>query len=736
MAFRLSDMKNGAARLGLAVGVVALLGAVVACNGNGTSIDEEPCDHIDCEEGLFCDEETEECVCDGVSCGEAMACRDGTECVEDPLAACGWGAEWSDEGCVCDEQACSDDGGECTGDGTRCLFAADAECIDGAEPWDGGESIFEERSEEAGLTDPVVEGVRLATADVTGSGYPDLFVRRANAGADDFETQIRHSWFLENQGDGTFEDVTEESGLLQRRYDNDETRGRPAEVFAFADVTNDGSLDAVTLPVDPQGTSQEGAEVMLNDGEGNFELGPVSDEHLHASAQRVNPGGASFVDVDRNGIVDLWVGYGPGESPQDRLYLGDGSGDFEDVTVQRGLETEQTIITEELNQGLRHSNAWSAAACDLDGNTRPELLAASYGRLPNHLWNATADDESSTMYENHSVDSGYAYNTDRLDWTDNESARCFCQLNPDAEDCEGVAEPEHIPCEDEEDVLRWNHDTDRFAFRLGGNSGTTVCADLNNNGHLDLLTTEIRHWDVGSSSDPSEILYNTGESPPRFERPGNEETGLERPRDSVTWDEGDITAAAFDFDNSGRLDILIASTDYPGTRAHLFHQKADGTFLWVPVELGIDLTSAHGIAVADFNRNGALDVAIGHSQTRCSLGDHCLDSPNVRFFKNQIGDDANWLQLDLEGGEGTNRAAIGARVTVEAGELMRTAEVDGGHGHYGVQHDLVQHFGLGEECEATVVVEWPDEENSRDVYRLGANERYHIRQGETPEIVE
>ena len=28
---------------------------------------------------------------------------------------------------------------------------------------------------------------------------------------------------------------------------------------------------------------------------------------------------------------------------------------------------------------------------------------------------------------------------------------------------------------------------------------------------LDLLTTEIVHWDVGSSSDPSELLFNTGD---------------------------------------------------------------------------------------------------------------------------------------------------------------------------------------------------------------------------------
>ena len=46
-------------------------------------------------------------------------------------------------------------------------------------------------------------------------------------------------------------------------------------------------------------------------------------------------------------------------------------------------------------------------------------------------------------------------------------------------------------------------------------------ADLDNDGWMDLMTHEIVHWDVGSSSDPSEILHNLGDSEVRFERPGN-----------------------------------------------------------------------------------------------------------------------------------------------------------------------------------------------------------------------
>ena len=55
-----------------------------------------------------------------------------------------------------------------------------------------------------------------------------------------------------------------------------------------------------------------------------------------------------------------------------------------------------------------------------------------------------------------------------------------------------------------------------------------MCRDVDNDGWVDLLTTEIVHWDVGANSDPSELLFNLGDPAIRFERPGNEATGLTR----------------------------------------------------------------------------------------------------------------------------------------------------------------------------------------------------------------
>lgn len=605
-------------------------------------------------------------------------------------------------------------------------------CATETSPWAAGTVAFSNQTEATNLTAIDAEGVRIAAADIDGDGDADLAIRRTGANGDIFgtgESADRVVWLLRNEGDGTFSDFTKESGVVDARYAGDPNIGRPAEVWAFGDVDNDGDLDVFT-GFSNDGTSSEGNEIMLNDGGGTFSFGPL-DTPFFARREATSFGGASWVDVDRDGQLDLWVARGAVESQpvSDNLYRQTADG-FVDATAAAGLQTDPWQLPA-LNAGEAHTNAWSAAACDLDGDGNPELLSGSYGRTPNKLWHAVRDGED-VRFANVSVESGYA-SDDRTDWSDNESARCWCTLNPDDEGCGGVPDPELIRCETNADAFRWNHANDREPWRLGGNSGTTVCGDVDNDGDIDLLTTEIVHWDVGSSSDPSELLYNDGSSPPVFDRPGNQTTGLVRDHPTPTWDNGDITGALFDFDNDGRLDVLIGSTDYPGTQAHLYHQTEDGTFEKVATTDGIDLPSAHGIAVADYDLDGDLDVVIGHSRFRCSSGDHCLESGHARFFRNDFGNRNNWVRLELVGGEGSNTAAIGARVTAATSAGTQTREVGGGHGHYGMQNELPVHFGLGADCTTEVTVRWPDADLTEQTFTLQAGYAYRLEQGSTPE---
>ena len=613
-----------------------------------------------------------------------------------------------------------------------------AGCV-GSAPWAPGTPIFQEATAPWGLAELKVQGTRLSVTDLDGDGWADLLVRNGG-GTEQFEAGgQRQRWVLRNNRQGGFEDVTQASGLFTARHASPANGALPGDVLASGDVDNDGDLDVlVATAIHKLEAGQETTELMLNNGDGTFTLGPA-DSDLRSEGRYAVPAGVAFVDFNRDGLLDVWMTHnmvgGANQPLQDRLYQGDGSGRVLDVTLSVGLKTRpwQPPIAN-LNNAEGHSWAWSAAACDLDGNGTTELLAASYGRRPNHLWLGSRSQEGQVQFTNHSVASGYAYDH-RQDWTDNESARCFCKLHRDAQDCASVPEPIYFQCETDADIFRWNHDTDREPWVLGGNSAATTCADVDNDGGLDLMTGEIVHWDVGSSSDPAELLFNSGQTPLRFERPGNEATGLVRTYPGPVWDNGDMAGTVFDFDNDGWLDVYIGSSDYPYTRGWLFHQKSPRSFERVAVEDYFDHLRSSGVVAADFDRDGDLDVVVGHTRFRCG-GDYlddCYDTPQVRFFENLSADAGhkNWLQVRLQGGQGSNRAAIGARVSVRGCDFTQTREVDGGHGHFGTQDDPVLHFGLGAQCRAEVTVRWPDQALSTQTWVLEGGHRYLLRQGES-----
>lgn len=152
----------------------------------------------------------------------------------------------------------------------------------------------------------------------------------------------------------------------------------------------------------------------------------------------------------------------------------------------------------------------------------------------------------------------------------------------------------------------------------------------------------------------------------------------------------------FDADNDGWLDLFVADSQTPDAHSRLFHSEQGHGFTDVSAACGAVLPGwNYAVAHADFDQDGALDLAVG---TR-GFG--------TRVFRN-LGSTHHWLEIELVGGGGVNRDAVGTRVVVETSNgktLRRDVEIGSG---LATQSSTRLHFGLGANSITAVEIRWPD----------------------------
>jgi enediyne biosynthesis protein E4 len=565
--------------------------------------------------------------------------------------------------------------------------------------YSGGEA-FEDATERWGLSD--VTGTRLSVADLDQDGFPDLLVTEGSAfGRDDFVAGTRYHRLLMNrhdaQGGRVFVDETVESGLFAPREGDAQVIGRAGSVHVFGDVDNDGDIDVFSGQFyDGSNDADEPgdrSELMLNTGDGTFTMASQGDLFVPAGFAT---SGASFVDYDADGLLDLWVvgwyrEYGAAQAEQDSLFRGRGDGTFNEVTNDAGLKMKAGGATSDWLDGVARRPAFGATTCDLDGDALPDLLASNYGRSWNQQWM----NQGNGTFADTSMASGYA-SDGNLDYTDNQFYACYCSVNA----CDPKPDKLLISCGDNP-AGYWNAGYDDQPARLGGNTFSTACADMDNDGDMDLMSAEIVHWHIGGSADPSELLLNDGTG--NFTRPGREEAGLARDWDEADWNEGDLFLGMVDFDADGWKDVLLVTTDYPYDRMFLFRQREENGYEEIAEDAGIAHEWPAGLAIADFDRDGDLDVVTGSSTAR---GGTPWTTHEVHYYENTLGA-GNHSGIRLRG-ESANRLGIGARVEVVSAGLTQVQEVSGGYGHMGMHHDTRLFFGLGEDCgDLAITVTWP-----------------------------
>ncbi|MDR8390167.1 CRTAC1 family protein [Aliifodinibius sp. S!AR15-10] len=152
-----------------------------------------------------------------------------------------------------------------------------------------GNGSFIKKTKEAGITG-IEGGLNLRHADFNNDGFADIFVLR---GAWLQEAGKHPNSLLQNNGDGTFSDVTESAGLLSFH---------PTQTAEWADFNNDGWLD-LFIGNESTKSAINPTELYLNQRDGTFKN--VAEQAGVDIAGYFK--GISVGDYNNDGLQDLYL---------------------------------------------------------------------------------------------------------------------------------------------------------------------------------------------------------------------------------------------------------------------------------------------------------------------------------------------------------------------------------------------------------------------------------------------
>lgn len=428
-----------------------------------------------------------------------------------------------------------------------------------------------------------------------------------------------------------------------------------ASFLTFADFNHDGVMDLLV------GTLYQKTDLLqkaLRIYQGS--LNPIGQTH-YTEIKDAFPGNlwgpASIVlfDFDLDGQLDMFTGnwYDQRVNPMvpvpDHLLKGNILNFTTDVSGSLKNEYKK------LKGSKLYPNArptFGASLCDIDQNGYPDILTVSSGGYPNKLWVSMADQAGNQFFEDYGEESGYA------------------------------------------------HDSEGGSDLLGGGNGFfSLCADYNNDGIFDIAYGSQFHSYDSENKDHSAVLTGkTREFPPKFIR-----TPYDINLSGDQWSQSDRRGIWIDYNNDGLMDLIMENSGFPFyTRLVLFEQKPDHSFEDVAEKNGINIMNPSGVVIADFNRDGVMDIIVGQTNTR-----DARIKPRLYLFENQKKKDGlQSLRVFLRGKQ-SNIDGLGALLLLKNTKSVMRQMVQYSYGGLPSQNERGILFGVGKERPQKLTVAWP-----------------------------
>ncbi len=494
--------------------------------------------------------------------------------------------------------------------------------------------------------------------------------------------------------------------------------------------------------------------------------------------------GCGWIDYDQNGLLDIYLVngaatrlYTPKRPLRSALYRNNGDGSFTDVTERAGVGAEGLF-----GMGI--------AVGDYDNDGFPDLFVLGYGRciLYHNNGDGTFSDVTSKARVGNvgkwgSSAAWFDYDNDGkldlvianyVDWSPENNFYCgskgpglrsYChpdvyQGQPptlyhnngdgtftDVSNRSGLG---HKPGnglgvvtfdydnDGWQDIFLANDSMPNFLFHnnrdgtfreVAYSAGVAVgvdgqfeagmgtdAADTTGSGWSDLVVTHLDHQLARLYRNPGDGLF--------------EDATYRSKLSYATFHLSGFGTRFMDYDNNGRRDLFIANghvldniqlyhaeTRYAEPKL-MFRNTGGGIFENVSEQLGADFLLprvSRGAAIGDFDNDGDLDILVSNN------------GQPPQLLRNDGGNSNHWLQLFLIGTR-SNRDAVGARVKVNAGDLVLYDERKGGMSYQSAQ-DPRLHFGLGPRSLVDQIeIKWPSGELTK-LTNLKADEILAIEEG-------